>query len=1061
MKATLFQSSSRQAVREGVYPPFVNIFKQRLFLPLLLVLFLASCSDSKDEPQKEDPQPTVTFPAGTDTKPVVSTTGGTSTLTFKATAAWTATVGEGTQTRAIGWLSVSPTSGSAGEVTLNISTQPNDTYDERNASITIACGGKRETVTVTQKQKDALLVGSNKAEVPAEGGTLNIELKANVNVDCIIASEAQEWVKLLPTTRGLTTSILNFQIMKNEELEKRQAVILLKGGDNLTEQITVYQEGSEPVLILTQKEYTVGSNGETIKVELKSNTRYEVQILDAGWIMQSDTRALSTYTHYFNITPNDTYDARMAEIIFTDKENGLTERVTVYQVQRDAIVVAKNEYDLPCTSGKLDFKVQTNLDLEVSTSAEWIRQVTARTRGLVEMDLSFDIDANENKESDREAVITIKGKNSDEAQTVIVRQSKYEKKLVSTTYDMYMAWEVRIFTIIDGKIYFRPAGEAAQPGDWYDASFTPVAQRIRTYSDGSVAAEAFSDYGHIITGADIISSYYVTDNLEEESWMPEYDVFTDPRTEDYKTDVWDNDGGITSYYGSARDVYGIDFKNIRLKEIANHYLYYDQNLKKRVIVNERPHGRYDLHTLNGGARVYFTTEQVEKLTAYFGKVPTIAEVMQLTAGKLVEIMGTGNDENPYLGIPSGTYSMGAYANNIAVAVEGAGVTNDWGIEIKDLCYGMEFHDYDGFFVENDWDTTPQMQTYPKNIGSQSYKIDSEIVSDDEEKTVGVLKFTITKNYEYENTRNGFPKVDNSGIDENGNPDIGFSYDGYRTTFKKSVQLYDTLVCYKYKKDAPFRVPSHYWYTSQMEYRGYLPIKVNPCNVDVVRDSVWVTNKDGSNGRWEFTEEHLKLKNDIVASVDKDWLLVSEPIPLDVWQHESTGEYFADVEVCWQWNYDLLPRTGHITIGMEGTDHKETVRVVQQGGSYTEVDQSEFNFDYRGGQFTVTGKSTWPEKVSITWEGDWIQKTGGNTRAMTEFARGPLTVLENTSTEPRSATITVWEGKYSNVGTHEIVVTQDGCPAENTRGISASPNAFWHEVTKEAQRTFAPWHVNRK
>lgn len=56
----------------------------------------------------------------------------------------------------------------------------------------------------------------------------------------------------------------------------------------------------------------------------------------------------------------------------------------VYQTYKGAIVVAKNEYEVDAVGGALDFKVQTNLDLEVTVSADWIKQVQGRTRGLVE-----------------------------------------------------------------------------------------------------------------------------------------------------------------------------------------------------------------------------------------------------------------------------------------------------------------------------------------------------------------------------------------------------------------------------------------------------------------------------------------------------------------------------------------------------------------------------------------------------------------------------------------------------------------------------------------------------
>ena len=69
-------------------------------------------------------------------------------------------------------------------------------------------------------------------------------------------------------------------------------------------------------------------------------------------------------------------------IRFIDRENGIEQTVTVTQMQRDAIVVAQNVYQIGVEGGALDFAVQANVDFTVSTNADWITQVEAR--GLTE-----------------------------------------------------------------------------------------------------------------------------------------------------------------------------------------------------------------------------------------------------------------------------------------------------------------------------------------------------------------------------------------------------------------------------------------------------------------------------------------------------------------------------------------------------------------------------------------------------------------------------------------------------------------------------------------------------
>ena len=405
--------------------------KQNLFvLPVLglLLMLCQGCSEDKEENPPAPESPSITVESEEDI-PVFDTAGGTLALTFTTTSDWTASV----DGAASGWLSVSPASGEAGTHTLSLVTTANDSYDERNASVTITSGSVKKTITVTQKQKDALLLTSNKVELEAEGGDFSIELQANVEVTYEIESGAQTWLTPVARSRGLTSSVLAFHAEANEEAEARQAVIKLAGGNGLTEEVTVYQIGTGPALVLSQSEYIVSSAGETIQVELRSNTAYEIEMPGVDWLRENSSRSLSTYTHYFIVDPNETYDARSAVIRFIDRENGIEQTVTVTQMQRDAIVVAQNVYQIGVEGGALNFAVQANVDFTVSTNADWITQVEAR--GLTERMLCFEVTPNEGEEM-REAVITLES--GSVKQTIKVQQfGKMEEPFIDLSLQEY------------------------------------------------------------------------------------------------------------------------------------------------------------------------------------------------------------------------------------------------------------------------------------------------------------------------------------------------------------------------------------------------------------------------------------------------------------------------------------------------------------------------------------------------------------------------------------------------------------------------------------------------
>ena len=195
------------------------------------------------------------------------------------------------------------------------------------------------------------------------------------------------------------------------------------------------------MLVLTQDEYLVGSEGETIQVELKSNNTYYIEMPSVDWITEADTRALSTYTHYFTIAPNDTYDEREAVIRFVDQENGLEQTVTVTQMQRDAIVIAQSVYEVGAEGSTLELIVQANVDFTASTDADWITQVA--TRGLTDHPLSFQISPNESEEP-RSGAIILTDANGGQ-QSITVNQAGKKAPGTETDIESYEkeegAWE--------------------------------------------------------------------------------------------------------------------------------------------------------------------------------------------------------------------------------------------------------------------------------------------------------------------------------------------------------------------------------------------------------------------------------------------------------------------------------------------------------------------------------------------------------------------------------------------------------------------------------------------
>ena len=393
---------------------------KKLLYVLFAIIAITACSKSDDvgggnNNNNETPkQPEITLSA---TASNFTTDGGSSEITFTSSAAWTAEV---INTRADAWCSVNPTSGAAGDAKITITTTANDTPDDRSASIVIKAGTASKTITVSQKQKDALTVTASKFEVGAEGGEVSIEVKANIDFEYVIEESAKDWVEY-KTTRAMKTSNLVFEVKDNEDFEKREAKITIKSGE-FSEVITIYQMGAEPTIVISQNEYVVSSDGETIAVEVASNVDVTVELpTEVDWVTENTTRGISTNTYYFDVTPSEEYDQRTAYIKFTNKENNLSEVVKVVQAQKDAIVIAKDSYTVDSDGDQIQIEVGHNVDFDVEISCDWITQ--SSSRAFVTETLTFSVAKNTTSQQ-REGTIKLISKNKDLMQTIAIYQDE-------------------------------------------------------------------------------------------------------------------------------------------------------------------------------------------------------------------------------------------------------------------------------------------------------------------------------------------------------------------------------------------------------------------------------------------------------------------------------------------------------------------------------------------------------------------------------------------------------------------------------------------------------------
>lgn len=361
--------------------------------------------------------------------------GGMKTVSISSSETWTASV---INNRAESWCTIRY-SGTPGESELLITATPNETPDERSASIIIKAGTVEKTVIVTQKQKDALTVTSTKFEVGAEGGQITIEVNANVAFEYVIEEFAKDWL-YINNTRSMNSSTLVFTVLPNEELTKREGAIVIKSGE-LKETIVVYQSGVEPSIIISQNKYTISSKGGNISVEVSSNVDVEVQMPEGvSWVYENTTRSMSTNSYTFCVEENISEEKRECTIRFSNIENNITDSVTISQDEYPSIVYDINGADKPLVynlgiNNSVLFYILAGSDYKIESDSEWCRLIKLE---IVREDIPYTIELEPNTTGEsRTAYITVHNNNTETSETITVIQPSQNEVIYEEGKEQY------------------------------------------------------------------------------------------------------------------------------------------------------------------------------------------------------------------------------------------------------------------------------------------------------------------------------------------------------------------------------------------------------------------------------------------------------------------------------------------------------------------------------------------------------------------------------------------------------------------------------------------------
>ena len=393
--------------------------RKSIFYACLMLLFFSACKSEIDfvEASLRPGQAQASFSGGNLSVNFAASAGSAS-VDLTASGSWTAAF---VNDRAKDWCSISTSEGGRGTVTITVSVKENPDYDERSASINFVCGDVKRTITVTQKQKDGLLVTSKRIDVDQPGGRITVEVKANVSFDYAVSDNVKSWIRPVGT-KALTSSVLSFDVAANETMEKREGEIVVTASTG-SEVVKVYQDGETAALVLSQNRYDLTSGAQEITVEVRHNVDVVMEIpAGCDWIVESRTKSMSTSSFHLVVSENETFSSRSCRLKFRSPSAGLTEEVVVEQAAAvPQLFIGEGVYGFDATGGDLAIDVTSNFGVSVSVpdTCSWIKIVG--TKALTTKTWQFMIEKNETA-AERSGVIVFSNESLGIKEQVVIRQ---------------------------------------------------------------------------------------------------------------------------------------------------------------------------------------------------------------------------------------------------------------------------------------------------------------------------------------------------------------------------------------------------------------------------------------------------------------------------------------------------------------------------------------------------------------------------------------------------------------------------------------------------------------
>ena len=252
------------------------------------------------------------------------------------------------------------------------------TEDDENVYFTLA-----DDTIITIPKSVALSIRFDSSDLinisAGETKTLNYTITSSSETVTIETFEQAGWKVEITEQTKLTGTIA---ITAPNPIRDGKILIILTDVQNNSYMKTITLKGVGNTITTVQDTYTVNAAGGSLDVAVTANIDYTIQIpQDAKtWLsVQSQGENIR-----FSVAENESYDGRSADITLAGVDGTTSCKVTITQLQKDAIILSESDYELTYEQQTLQVVLQSNTDLLVTIpeTDTWITHVSTRAMYL-------------------------------------------------------------------------------------------------------------------------------------------------------------------------------------------------------------------------------------------------------------------------------------------------------------------------------------------------------------------------------------------------------------------------------------------------------------------------------------------------------------------------------------------------------------------------------------------------------------------------------------------------------------------------------------------------------